>query len=54
MSYMKRYFEWAIEKLQQMDFGTYEECADYLMSTPNECLPRWINMQAYVKELNKR
>jgi hypothetical protein len=53
MSYMKRYLEWACDRLQEMDFGTYEECMDYLMTTPNEYLPRWINVQAYIKERNK-
>ena len=54
MSYMKRYFEWAVEKLFNDGFGTYEECLDYIIATPNEYLPRWLNMQAYIRELNKR
>ena len=54
MSYMKRYLEWAVEKLEKCGFGTYEECMDYMMATPDEYLPRWINTQAYVKELEAK
>lgn len=53
MSYMKRYLEWAIERLVNSGFGTHDECMEYMMSTSNEDLPSFVTMQAYVKDIKK-
>lgn len=53
MSYMKRYLEWAVEKLEKSGFGTWNECMEYMQTTCNEDLPSFVTMQAYVKELKK-
>ena len=54
MSYIKDYLIWAGEKLENDNFGTWEEIMDYLTTTPIELLPRWISMEAYINEVRKR
>ena len=54
MSYTKRYLEWALCKLFDNGFGTWDECMDFMESVPNDWRPTWLTVEAYLEETKQK